>query len=73
MQLNPCRTIPVLVDGDLVLTESRAILVYLATRYDPGGALYPTDLRTRARVDQRLFFDMGTFYKAVVDAVVSYR
>jgi glutathione S-transferase len=30
--LNPAGTLPVLVDGDLVLTESTAMLVYLATR-----------------------------------------
>jgi glutathione S-transferase len=30
--LNPAGTLPVLVDGDLTLTESTAMLVYLATR-----------------------------------------
>lgn len=30
--MNPAGTLPVLVDGDLVLTESTAMLVYLATR-----------------------------------------
>ncbi len=35
--LNPNRLVPVLVDGDLVLWESNAILRYLARRYSPGG------------------------------------
>lgn len=34
--LNPAGTLPVLVDGDLVLTESTAMLVYLAQRFGPG-------------------------------------
>ena len=37
--LNPQAQIPVMVDGDLVLTESMAIALYLARRY--GGALGP--------------------------------
>ena len=32
--LNPMQQIPVLRDGDLVLQDSNAILVYLAKRYD---------------------------------------
>ncbi|MDO6585209.1 glutathione S-transferase family protein [Salipiger sp. 1_MG-2023] len=35
--LNPNRLVPVLIDGDLVLWESNAILRYLARRYSPGG------------------------------------
>ncbi len=35
--MNPAGTLPVLVAGDLVMTESTAMLVYLAQKYDPGG------------------------------------
>ena len=35
--------VPVLEDGPVVLADSNAILVYLATRYDPARSWYPTD------------------------------
>jgi glutathione S-transferase len=38
--LNPLGVVPTLVDGDLVLTESAAILLYLADRY-PEARLAP--------------------------------
>lgn len=34
MKINPRGQIPVLVDGDVILWDSQAILVYLARRYD---------------------------------------
>jgi glutathione S-transferase len=40
----------VLRDGDLVLADSNAILVYLARRYDPAGAWLPTDPLGQAHV-----------------------
>ena len=49
----PFGSIPALVDGDLRLGESNAILRYLAAREDRDD-LYPADLRQRARVDQAL-------------------
>ena len=62
-----------MVDGEIVLTESRAAAAYLVNKYgkDKKEKLYPSDTDTRAKVDQRMFFDMGTFYKAFGDCVVS--
>ncbi len=51
-QLNPSQQVPVLEDGAFVLTESSAIIRYLAEK--TGSAAYPTDLRQRARVNERL-------------------
>lgn len=51
--LNPNAKVPVLVDGDLVLTESAAILVYLAEK---TGGLLPASGEERARVFEQLFF-----------------
>jgi glutathione S-transferase len=53
LKKNPNGLVPTLEDGDFVLWESHAILRYLsALRGD--GALYPTDPRPRAIVDQWL-------------------
>lgn len=49
--LNPNGKVPVLVDGDFVLWESRAINAYLA-RLHPERGLYPQDVRRAALVDQ---------------------
>ncbi|WP_437672313.1 glutathione S-transferase family protein [Sorangium sp. So ce131] len=55
LKINPAGKVPVLVDGDLVLTESIAIVLYLAEKY-PGKGLLPTDLEERAQVHQWLLF-----------------
>src|SRR5262250_200222 len=55
LQLNPAGKIPVLVDGDVVLTESVAIVLYLAEKY-PDRGLLPTNLEERAQVHRWLLF-----------------
>jgi glutathione S-transferase len=47
--LNPQHAVPTLVDGDLVLTESRAVAVYVAEAYGKGTTLYPDDPKIRAK------------------------
>jgi glutathione S-transferase len=47
-KLSPLRRIPVLVDGDLVLTDSTVISEYLDD-LKPEPRLYPADIRDRAR------------------------
>ncbi|XP_063709039.1 glutathione S-transferase 1-1-like [Culicoides brevitarsis] len=57
LKINPQHTVPVLVDGDLILTQSRAILTYLASKNSAGSVLYPSCPKKRAIIDCRLYFD----------------
>ena len=54
--LNPLGVVPTLVDGDVVVTESAAILLYLADRY-PEAQLAPAD---RAQLYEKLVFMTNT-------------
>lgn len=47
--LNPQGFVPTLIDGDLVLTQSPAIIEWLEERY-PAPPLLPADVNDRARV-----------------------
>jgi glutathione S-transferase len=49
LRLNPAGKVPVLVDGDLVIAESAAIVLYLADKYRDKGLL-PARLDARAHV-----------------------
>jgi glutathione S-transferase len=77
-RLSPLRRIPVLIDGDLSLSDSTVICGYLDDAYG-GHALYPNDPRDRARArwleeyaDTRLgdVFIWGLFYQKVVRPLV---
>jgi glutathione S-transferase len=51
-EINPNKLVPVLEDGDFRLTESSAILKYLAEK--AGSPTYPKDLKQRARVHEMM-------------------
>lgn len=55
LRLNPAGKLPVLVDGDTVLTESVAIDLYLVEKY-PEARFIPDDVRERAEVYRWLMF-----------------
>ena len=55
LALNPARKLPVLVDGDVVLTESAAIPLYLAEKF-PERGLIPAGLADRAQMYRWIFF-----------------
>jgi glutathione S-transferase len=57
-RINRNRAVPVLVDGDFVLTECSAILKYLAETF--ASPTYPTDRRERAQVNSAMdWFNTG--------------
>ena len=61
LALNPAAKLPVLVDGDLVVSESAAIQLYLADKYGdrfPGGGLIPDAPEGRGLMYHWLFFLM---------------
>jgi glutathione S-transferase len=57
LALNPAGKVPVLVDGDLVIPESAAIVLYLAEKY-PDKGLMPARLEQRAQVYRWVMFAM---------------
>jgi len=69
LAINPMHNIPAVVDNGFAMNESRAIASYLVNKYGKDDALYPKELETRFKVDQRMYFDMGAFYKAFGDCV----
>jgi len=60
LALNPNGAVPTLVDGDFVLTESRAIMQYLASK-KPEAGLLPRDEAARADVTRWQFWDAAHF------------
>ncbi|KPJ04371.1 Glutathione S-transferase 1-1 [Papilio xuthus] len=70
LKINPQHTAPTIVDDGLVLAESRAIAKYLVAKYG-NNKYYPQDINTRALIDQRLDFDIGTLYARLGDVYYS--
>lgn len=68
LALNPNGAVPTLVDGDFVLTESRAIMQYLAAQ-KPESGLLPRDEKQRADVSRWQFWD-GSHFSPQVAALV---
>jgi glutathione S-transferase len=59
--LNPNSLVPMIEDGDLRLTESSAILKYLADKI--GSPAYPKDLKARAKVNEIMDWLNTNFYR----------
>lgn len=55
LAINPTGKLPVLVDGEQIITESVAIALYLGEKY-PESNLVPTDLLLRAQLYRWLLF-----------------
>src|ERR1051325_8522864 len=59
--LNPNKLVPMLEDDGFKLTESSAILKYLAEKFDLPE--YPKDLKQRARVNEIMDWFNSNFYR----------
>lgn len=57
LALNPAGQVPVIEDGDIVVTDSNAILVYLARKYAPS--FLPGDSKLEAEVQKFLSLASG--------------
>ena len=66
--LNPNRQVPVLEDDGFRLTESSAILKYLAEKFDLPS--YPKDLKKRAKVNELMDWFNTNFYRDYAYGVV---
>jgi glutathione S-transferase len=54
--------VPVIEDGDLILAESTAVLIYLGLRYDEQARYYPSDALGRAHVQRWLAVASGPLH-----------
>lgn len=54
--LNPCATVPVLVDDDTTVFDSSAIAIYLVEKFAKDDSLYPKDCKAKSKVNERLFY-----------------
>ncbi|XP_020801914.1 glutathione S-transferase E14 [Drosophila serrata] len=63
LALNPQHSVPTLVHGDLVLTDSHAILIHLAEKFDEGGSLWPKEYAQRMMVLNLLLFECSFLFR----------
>ena len=70
LKINPNHQVPTLVDNEVTLHESNAILRYLCNKYELVQ-WYPTDLAHRAQVDQWLDWNQCRLSPTVVDIVLN--
>ncbi len=56
LAVNPRGEVPALIDGEVELVDSMAILIYLAAKYDKSRSWYPETPESMAQVAQWLAF-----------------
>jgi glutathione S-transferase len=65
LAINPSGKIPTLIDGEFVLSESNAILLYLAEAYG-ASQLWSSDSKQRARIAQWLFWESAHWQPTLI-------
>jgi glutathione S-transferase len=63
--INPSGKIPTLIDGEFVLSESNAILLYLAEAHG-ANQLWSSESKLRARIAQWLFWESAHWQPALI-------
>ncbi|CAK3793734.1 glutathione S-transferase GSTF2 [Lecanosticta acicola] len=71
VKINPCATVPAATDGDLVITESNAIMMYAADA-DGGHSAYPKDLKARADANRWLLWEASVWFQTNYIYLVEY-
>lgn len=59
--INPNASLPAMKDGDFILWESNAILMYAADKHR-ATAHYPTDLQTRSDIQRWLLWESSSWF-----------
>ncbi len=67
LKINPMGKVPVLRDGDVIITETPAILTYLADKYPKAGLAPAIDSPDRGAYLRWLFFYGSCFEPALID------
>ncbi|KAF5270017.1 hypothetical protein FQR65_LT05816 [Abscondita terminalis] len=57
IKLNTFGRLPVLIDEDLVICDSHVISGYLVAKYGTKSGLYSEDLKRKALIDEKLYFN----------------
>ena len=69
LAINPRHKVPAIVDDGFSLYESVAIIEYLEEKYCSGPALFPGDIRHRARV-RRIVQEADQYYAMAMEKLV---
>ena len=59
LAINPGGNVPTLVDGDLIITESAAICLYIGEKYPQSGLLSPAGTSERAQCYRWICFTIS--------------
>ena len=71
LQISPLSKVPAIEDGDLVLTESVAIVQYILSEYGQGRLHPPTDSKEYAQFLQWLNFGEATLMQPITEIIVN--
>ena len=71
MRMNPRHTVPVLDDNGFILCDAHAICQYLVDTYAFSHSLFPEDVKSRALINERLFFNSNILSPQLQQITVS--